>query len=607
MTYHVFINVNITLSLYHIGTDDKDDVDTPFIINRASPMSEVFNSYVKSKGIDESSLVFYIGENLISPNDTPDSLQLEDDCKIVSVRFLILTMKDSETGEEAKFKVNMYSTMSRMFSAYASQKGADESSLQFSINRNRILPTDTPDSLQLDNAAVIDVVSNDIDNDDSDSLHSHESIMTHDESDGILGQMRSTFGKMFNNTNNSGTDTHIKFTVKDCLDKSTLFKMNRSSPMSKVFKAYARREGVEESSLRFLLDGERIQETDTPLSLQLEENDQIGAFLVRKRPNDAAITLQVRDDLGEVTQFKVRRSVKMSEIFKVYASRKGVDVSSFRFLLEGKTIHESDTPDMLDLKDDDLIVAKREEHCSSVQQHPIHIRPSNPLIVDDTINEASDDNSVIQLSPAKMEELSLFRGDTVLIEGKKGHDTVCVVLADETCDNESVRMNEVVRNNLSVRLADTVTLTKKQDVPYGEWINISPLDDTIEGVPDNLFDDYIKPYFSEAYRPIKKGDLFLAHNSVRHSVEFEVVETNPAPYCIVAPGTVIHFDGEPVKRKDNLTDEIMVEGCGINEINGVYKRQGSNDNVPKYVLKGRYNGKDEEFTLFRCRLKYETR
>ena len=59
-------------------------------------------------------------------------------------------------------------------------------------------------------------------------------------------------------------------------------------------------------------------------------------------------------------------------------------------------------------------------------------RSPNRLIVDDATN---DDNSVISLSPAKMEQLELFRGDTVLIKGKKGRDTVCIVLADETADD----------------------------------------------------------------------------------------------------------------------------------------------------------------------------
>ena len=66
-------------------------------------------------------------------------------------------------------------------------------------------------------------------------------------------------------------------------------------------------------------------------------------------------------------------------------------------------------------------------------------RSPNRLIVDDATN---DDNSVISLSPAKMEQLELFRGDTVLVKGKKGRDTVCIVLADETCEDSNVRMNK---------------------------------------------------------------------------------------------------------------------------------------------------------------------
>ena len=64
----------------------------------------------------------------------------------------------------------------------------------------------------------------------------------------------------------------------------------------------------------------------------------------------------------------------------------------------------------------------------------------------------------------------------------------------------------------------------------------------------NLFEVYLKPYFLEAYRPIKKGDIFLVRGGMR-AVEFKVIETDPAPHCIVAPDTVIHCEGEPVKRE----------------------------------------------------------
>ncbi len=41
-------------------------------------------------------------------------------------------------------------------------------------------------------------------------------------------------------------------------------------------------------------------------------------------------------------------------------------------------------------------------------------------------------------------------------------------------------------------------------------------------------------------------------------MEFKVVETEPEPYCIVAPDTEIYCEGEPIKREDeeNKLDEV---------------------------------------------------
>ena len=57
---------------------------------------------------------------------------------------------------------------------------------------------------------------------------------------------------------------------------------------------------------------------------------------------------------------------------------------------------------------------------------------------------------------AKMDELQLFRGDTVVVKGKKRRETVCIVLADETVSDDKIRINRVIRNNLRVRLGDIV-------------------------------------------------------------------------------------------------------------------------------------------------------
>lgn len=184
----------------------------------------------------------------------------------------------------------------------------------------------------------------------------------------------------------------------------------------------------------------------------------------------------------------------------------------------------------------------------------------NRLVVDDSSN---DDNSVIYLSVAKMEELNIFRGDTVLLKGKKGKDTVCIALGEESMDDSSVRMNKVVRKNLRVRLGDLITVSPKEDTPYCKKVHILPLDDTIEGVSGNLFDVYLKPYFLQAYRPIRKGDLFLVRQAM-HPVEFKIVEMDPSPYGVVAPDTEIHCEGEPVKRED----EERMDDVGYDDIGG---------------------------------------
>ena len=121
---------------------------------------------------------------------------------------------------------------------------------------------------------------------------------------------------------------------------------------------------------------------------------------------------------------------------------------------------------------------------------------------------------------------------------------------------------KVVRKNLRVRLGDIVNITTKEDVPYCKKVHILPLDDTIEGVSGNLFDVYLKPYFLEAYRPLRKGDLFLVRQAM-HPVEFKVVEMDPSPYGVCAPDTEIHCEGEPVKREDEeRADEVGYDDIG---------------------------------------------
>ncbi|KAI6673278.1 hypothetical protein NL676_001184 [Syzygium grande] len=180
------------------------------------------------------------------------------------------------------------------------------------------------------------------------------------------------------------------------------------------------------------------------------------------------------------------------------------------------------------------------------------------LVVDKAI---IDDNSVVSLHPETMEKLQLFSGGTIRVKGKKRKDTVCIALADDTCEEPKIRINKAVRQNLRVRPGDVVSV-QCPDVKHGKRVHILPVDDTIEGITGNLFDAFLKPYFLEAYRPVRKGDLFLVRGGMR-SVEFKVIETDPAEYCVVAPETEIFCEGEPVRREDeNRLDEVGYDDAG---------------------------------------------
>lgn len=103
-----------------------------------------------------------------------------------------------------------------------------------------------------------------------------------------------------------------------------------------------------------------------------------------------------------------------------------------------------------------------------------------------------------------------------LFQGKKRKDTICIALADETCEEPKIRMNKVVRSNLRVRLADVVSVHQCADVKYGKRVHILPVDDTIEGITGNLFDAYLKrkSFYCYDFMKIMRENLTKENNCI---------------------------------------------------------------------------------------------
>ena len=105
-----------------------------------------------------------------------------------------------------------------------------------------------------------------------------------------------------------------------------------------------------------------------------------------------------------------------------------------------------------------------------------------------------------------MNDLELYRGDTVIIKGKRRQETVCIALIADDVEPTKIKMNRVVRQNLRVKLGDIVTINQIQDMQYASKIHVLPFEDSVEGIQGDLFQTFLKPYFMEAYRPVRKGN-----------------------------------------------------------------------------------------------------
>lgn len=64
-------------------------------------------------------------------------------------------------------------------------------------------------------------------------------------------------------------------------------------------------------------------------------------------------------------------------------------------------------------------------------------------------------------------------------------------------------------------------MTPVADLKPAKSITVSSFADTIEGLSDSIFDVFVKPYFLNKFRPLRKGNMFISRGGLR-AVEFKV-------------------------------------------------------------------------------------
>lgn len=197
-----------------------------------------------------------------------------------------------------------------------------------------------------------------------------------------------------------------------------------------------------------------------------------------------------------------------------------------------------------------------------IERKPDQLEPKrqpNRLVVEDAKN---DDNSIVCMNEAKIKELKIFNGEPVVLVGKRRHKTLCIVFKDNTVPVDRVAINKCVRNNLRVKPGDLITLRPEPNLPNLKKIHILPYKDSIEGITGNIPQTYLQPYFRDANRPLHKDDVFIVRGNFR-PVEFKVIAVEPGDFGVVAPGTVLFTDGEPINREDeDKNNDVGYEDVG---------------------------------------------
>ena len=82
----------------------------------------------------------------------------------------------------------------------------------------------------------------------------------------------------------------------------------------------------------------------------------------KKEGGEGSLNIRIRDQTGEETFFKVKKTTKLDKVFNAYATRRGICVASLHFLFDGSRVRRDQTPADIGMADGDQL------DCMLVQQ-----------------------------------------------------------------------------------------------------------------------------------------------------------------------------------------------------------------------------------------------
>ena len=165
----------------------------------------------------------------------------------------------------------------------------------------------------------------------------------------------STFPRVVDHNPNTANDLKV---VKEQRRRATMAEMTRlglssiNAEEDEDEKEQETEDETEEGTEEEVEEAEGDEEEEEPL----QEEDAAEEEQESKRGTAfSVLKIRVKGQNGEETMFRIKNTTSFGKIMEAYASRKGVNVSALRFMLDGEHICDSRTIADLGLEDDDQV------------------------------------------------------------------------------------------------------------------------------------------------------------------------------------------------------------------------------------------------------------
>ena len=104
------------------------------------------------------------------------------------------------------------------------------------------------------------------------------------------------------------------------------------------------------------------------------------------------------------------------------------------------------------------------------------------LACDAVADVGAEDDSLVAVTTAAISEGGFVAGDTVMIKGKKGKETLAILVADDSTAAGKIRMSTMARRNLGLALGDPCqVMAPSAEVNFATTVKVLPYDDSIKG------------------------------------------------------------------------------------------------------------------------------